>query len=525
MGTAVDRMRKLRLGRQLPIAALLTALVYAVLPFADFLNDNRRQGVDLGTVAPYALLVALPALAMVLAANLRKGVERAERVAVTFAAALFVFFNFRNLQKVLDRASLSALELEVWAVVFVAVTGLAYVFAARPLVRRYVLIAGLILLVVPMVQYTSFRLTEAGATNELESPQATAGSSGGGLGERPNIYFFVLDGYARDDQLAEQLGFDNRAFTSALEDTGFQVAQDSHASYPSTHLSIASTLEMRYLVTEDGEVSPDREDFYRVLRGENATVRSLRKLGYRYAVAPPGYWPGTRCSGIEDLCVDPIDGPGVLGGLGETDWAVMGMTPLAEAARRWVPDAGAGPYNEPDNVLDALREARLREPYFVYSHMMNPHPPYRYHPDCSSREVESGLEDWFEKPYLAMVRCANRLMSEAVERIVRRDPGAVIVIQGDHGTAFSVDTDQEVSAWSASQVEERLSPLNAVRLPEGCRGSLGDALALVNTLRTVLACVRDEPPDLVPFEAYVTNEDSGEVRRVTELLAPAPRPD
>lgn len=507
----------------MPTAALLTVLAYSVLPFAGFLNENKQQGIGMGTLIPYVLVVALPAIFVVLAVKLRKGREAAERAAVVVAACLFVFFNFHNLGKVLNRADLTDHELEIWASVFLAAIAVAYVLAKRPWIRLYVLVGGLLLVAIPIGQYASFRFTGSDGIEAVSHAQIPPGDRPGSAAERPNVYFFVLDGYGRNDQLLKHLDFDNGAFTRGLSRRGFHVGEQSYASYSATHLSIASTLEMDYLVTEGQEVSPDRDAFYRMLRGENETVRGFRALGYRYVVAPPGYWPGTRCSEIEDVCVEPLDGPGLLGGFGETEWAVMALTPLANAAQRWVPGAGVGPYNEPGHLLDALEKEGLREPYFVFSHMMNPHPPYRYHADCSLRDSESDPEAfgegrYLEHRYVDMLQCANKLMRRAVDRIIRRDPGAIIILQGDHGTAFTAGPDRAVSDWSREHVQERFSPLNAIRLPKRCRGSLNDSLALINTFPTVFACVRGKGPKLLPFKAYVTNENAGDVRSVLDKV-------
>ncbi len=60
---------------------------------------------------------------------------------------------------------------------------------------------------------------------------------------RPDIYYIVLDGYARADVLDGLYDFDNDDFISALESKGFVVPEQNHSNYPKTALSIASTLK------------------------------------------------------------------------------------------------------------------------------------------------------------------------------------------------------------------------------------------------------------------------------------------
>jgi hypothetical protein len=62
--------------------------------------------------------------------------------------------------------------------------------------------------------------------------------------ELPDIYFVVLDGYARSDVLARLYGTDNETFLNELETLGFYVARDSRSNYAQTALSLASMMNL-----------------------------------------------------------------------------------------------------------------------------------------------------------------------------------------------------------------------------------------------------------------------------------------
>jgi len=57
----------------------------------------------------------------------------------------------------------------------------------------------------------------------------------------PNIYYIILDGYARGDVLQEIYGYDNSEFLDHLATQGFYVADRSRANYCQTALSLASS--------------------------------------------------------------------------------------------------------------------------------------------------------------------------------------------------------------------------------------------------------------------------------------------
>ena len=66
--------------------------------------------------------------------------------------------------------------------------------------------------------------------------------------DRPfDIYYIVLDGYARGDILKEIYAYDNQPFLTQLEELGFYVADSSYANYNQTRLSIPSALNMAYM--------------------------------------------------------------------------------------------------------------------------------------------------------------------------------------------------------------------------------------------------------------------------------------
>jgi hypothetical protein len=117
----------------------------------------------------------------------------------------------------------------------------------------------------------------------------------------PNIYYLVFDRYAGADTLREVHGFDNSPFLGELAKRGFSVEGDSRSNYPSTSLSLASSLNMSYLDVLERYAGPADESALPVQRAvqENAVGRSLRAAGYRY-VHIGSWWDGTRRSPIAD---------------------------------------------------------------------------------------------------------------------------------------------------------------------------------------------------------------------------------
>ena len=118
----------------------------------------------------------------------------------------------------------------------------------------------------------------------------------------PDIYYVILDGYARADALARHYDFDNAPFLAALGARGFFVAEESLANYPYTYLSLASSLNGRYLTAEIAAGEPYRDYLARI---REATVpAAFRTRGYVYDLVR-SVWAGTTGSPLADETFGP----------------------------------------------------------------------------------------------------------------------------------------------------------------------------------------------------------------------------
>ena len=117
----------------------------------------------------------------------------------------------------------------------------------------------------------------------------------------PDIYYIVLDGYARNDTLAEYYGLDNSGFTDSLQQQGFYVADRSYSNYPVTRWSLTSSLNMRYIHKED-QRGNETSYLFSLLRN-NEVGRILKAQGYQY-VHFNTHWPGTYRCDLADQCYD-----------------------------------------------------------------------------------------------------------------------------------------------------------------------------------------------------------------------------
>lgn len=297
----------------------------------------------------------------------------------------------------------------------------------------------------------------------------------------PDVYYFILDSYARQDLLQQAYGYDNSEFLNGLRERGFYVADCSQSNYIRTELAMASTLNMSYLQGLDPaftEESTRRGVLWDSLK-HSAVRYNFEKLGYKTV----GFATGYAWSELEDA--DFFHVPDSFSS-GMTEFEVLFMdTTLARHATDlgWLDADEITGQNFRDRTLNVFEEiddiAGIPEPTFAYIHIISPHPPFVFGPDG---EPTDPADFWNEKKlyppglyaqgYQNQVTYINGRMLEAVDTLLS-DSGTppIIVIQGDHGP------------WLQPR-EKRFWILNAYYLP-GQNDELYPSISPVNTFRLV----------------------------------------
>jgi hypothetical protein len=518
-------------------------LLLPLWPFVSVAAYNRDEFIDLvevGQVAAATLAVALAVTAIARGLFRRSALRDIGDLVALLSCAFFSFPAAIGLsQSILpERARYYLITWTTIVLLLIALHALlrrtrGYHPALSAASIALVVVAGLPLL-------APAKRKEAGPVAPIT---ARANGGQGQVAERPNVYWIILDAYARADQLARVLDYDNSEFLAALRSRGFTVLDHAVANYPLTRLSIPSTLNAEFLLDDVRVSSP--EHAVDVLRGNNATVRFFKSLNYRYVHAQPGVWGPSSCGEPEGVCVDGrhrgapcglppdvcIRGDESLAGVSQTQILLMELTPITSILRVFpVPTATAlwlrrrvlSSFTTLDVVRTRLAELGDEGPFFAFVHIMQPHPPNLYHADCSPKdEIELDLEAWkvHEDGYVDNVSCANLQSLRLLDEILERDPDAWIILQSDHGTAFTIDLKAPLATWSPDQIAERMGVLNAMRLPARCRDLLYPSISLINSLAVISACLGEREPEYLPDISYLTPNDSshpefGKVRRV-----------
>ena len=314
----------------------------------------------------------------------------------------------------------------------------------------------------------------------------------------PDIYYIILDAYARADDLLEVYQFDNSDFLEGLRGMGFYVADWSQSNYTSTHFSVTSSLNMDYLQSLDESIydgAPFDVAPLWPLLGNNAVRRNLECIGYEVVAFDSGWHAlGWRDA---DVYISPVSTSlaetlELSGGIN----AFESMLLQSSAALILTDAATIMPKNLEIDTSGPFRDHRLRMlyqlnslervvpaiqgPKFVFAHILVTHTPYVFGPNGEAIELEGrftfadtgeDLADDQEKArYLDQITFINLRMENAIREILEvSETPPVIIIQSDHG----------------SDMGQRLSILNAYYLPKGGNQLLYNTISPVNSFRVV----------------------------------------
>jgi hypothetical protein len=472
-------------------------LLFAVFPVLFLLRENLAYTSygELGRslAAVLALCAAAWAVAGIVARN-------AAKAALLTSLFLFVFF---LLGRVLEDGSTLGFAAAGLGAAWVA--GSAAVLRARSIERAaaFATSVGVVLVAMNLTGLVvgAFRHgatpPPAAQTGALPAASELARHAGA----RPDIYYIVLDGYARGDVLKERFGYDDEPFLASLRAQGFFVADRSVANYPQTLLSLASTLNVRYLDAEDARnIRARGRKYLRDLILQNAVVERLKGLGYEVYCFESGY-VGTQLEADVIVSAGPA--------LNEPELNLLNTTVLphlAGALQAVRAPGGATTSAALDSfeahrgrvlhTLDAVAKLPVtKHPKFVFAHVLSPHPPFVF--DAGGKPVKQGLPLSFgdgshfyknglsrgdyRRLYRDQVAHVNRQVSAAVTKILATaQTPPVIVVQADHGPGSGLDWESEAK----SDLGERFGILNAYYAP-AATAALSREISPVNTFRVL----------------------------------------
>jgi hypothetical protein len=300
----------------------------------------------------------------------------------------------------------------------------------------------------------------------------------------PDVYYIVVDAYARDDTLLEDHLFDNTPFLNQLEEMGFYIAYCSQSNYSQTQLSLSSSLNMEYLQALGEQFSPgntSRVELQDLIR-HSLVRQTFEELGYKTVAFETGF----KYTQWEDADLYLTPSQGVIHNIqftgGLSDFEVMlintsaGLV-IADAARA-LPQYLQAELDNPrlvhrERILYALEQLRnlpdVQGPKLVFAHLVIPHPPYVFGANGEFTDYDldanTGYPDQISYLNKQLIPILQQLITES-------QTPPIIILQADHGAIHSPPS-------------KRLNILNAYYFPANMQSQLYDRISPVNSFRLV----------------------------------------
>lgn len=415
--------------------------------------------------------------------------------AILTSLMLIYFFSYGHFFSFVDDGFIGSFKfgihtymLPVWTLIFTA--GVFLVFRTKKDLGNFTKILNVvaICLVAMSVSNTlifNFRSASHRRGSQLSrQPDGNVAVDAGKLDNKPDIYYIILDEYARANILQEVFDHDSSPFISHLKDKGFFVSENSKSNYMQTLLSIPSSMNFRYLddlAETYGRESKDKRPI-RDLTAGNRVFGFLKDLGYSTISFSTGY-------DFSELNNADIYLSGVFTANGFLN-ELLNSTPLM-SLEKFSMNVHYAHYKRLNYTFDKLAEtAKMPSPHVVFAHILCPHTPYVFDENGNFtgqsgafRLDESKLELEERKArYLAQLKYVDKRITRTIDGILansKKKP--IIVVQGDHGIRWRLN--DKPGGYSAA--DRHFAILNALYLPGFDYSELDNNITPVNTFRII----------------------------------------
>ena len=309
---------------------------------------------------------------------------------------------------------------------------------------------------------------------------------------KPDIYYIVLDGYARADILHEMFDFNNSDFINYLQNKGFIIPSSNHSNYPATPLSISSTLNMEYIQTLVPSLDKNYQRWLMSPFIDHSRVRSLLESQGYQTISISTNWTITdnpttdryfhprpvMLSDFEGFVLDetPLQ-------LLEPILGTVASLPNADSHREIIR------YN-----FDTLTDLpNLPGPKFVFAHIISPHPPFvsdkngnpigqQYNFTFQDANEFPGSLEEYPTRYVDQVQFVNDHVRKIVDAIIAHSQTPpIIILQADHGSGMLTD----LASPANTCIRERFSPFAAYFLPGIDKDVIPSDISNVNIFRII----------------------------------------
>lgn len=336
----------------------------------------------------------------------------------------------------------------------------------------------------------------------------------------PDIYYIILDAYARDDTLREIYDYDNSEFIDFLKNNGFYVASQSKSNYAHTFLSLSSSLNMEYVNYFTDEIGINSNDVSIPLQkiSKNKVVSFLKSKGYDFINFSSGWGPTDKNN---DADINIQNGQQIIIGKYQFSINEYYLTILKTTiAYPFLEDfIATSMRNKIINNFDKILEVpNIDGPTFVLAHFPVPHPPFLF--DVNGDLPKQSELDLIGEVYEDKINYLNQLIyvtnktQYMIERLLYlAGKNSIIILQSDHGPCTILGHPFEWERPPENKINgirERMYILNAYYFPNYKEDKLSydllyNSISPVNSFRMIFNLYFGEDLEILPDYNYYSD--------------------
>ena len=432
--------------------------------------------------------LAIVSVSIIIWIVIRKIIKNSNKAALITGVGVVFFFYFGYVQDALNGILVSNIPVNktsilvpISIIIFIILT--IYFIKSKNNFESIIKIANVVSITLILVVCVQFIIPDASA-------------------EKPNVYHIILDEYTDNEILTKKFGYNNEKFLEFLNNNGFYMHDKLFSTFGGTVKELNVIFNMEY-PKKLGWMSEDYESL------NNNKVMSIFSNQNYSIIETNSMMRWKNFSDVDTkLCYDTnfINS--------EFLDQVLGKSIIRYFLEKYQQDTRR------DTVrctFDVLNEITLKTdgPKYVFSHVYVPHPPFLFGPNGENvipdhREI-SGLQSW-ENPqgYVNQLIYATNEITVVIKNIVKNDPNAIVIVQGDTGTLTGTD----ISKKTMKEIYQAHSILYAVRIPDV---EDSDYMIPVNTYRVIFNNYFNMNYDYLEYHGYLVDND-GNVEDITKKL-------
>jgi len=425
----------------------------AIYPVLALLSFNLGEVKANAGIRPMLFSILITAVLLLLMKQLYRNWHRA---AFASAGLALLFFTYGQVYDAIfdkwNTPNLIVWMVTTWTILALTVLVLAALrnirFEAAAVALNIILFGLLVYPTVQIIQDVMTQTPSAAREPYFKSQDLNVSTQA----TLPDIYYIMPEDYGRVDLLGQRFDIDVTSFMQNLKDMGFYVAECSQSNYPTSVLSLGSSLNMEYLQNLDKSFDPKSINQHPIWNSitNSAVVADLKKAGYKTVAFATGFaWSELDNS---DVYYSPSP---LTSGVTNFESLLLRTTPIRYVNNNQLfnlDEIDGQQYRERTmlifNSMESL--AKMPGPKFVFVHLIIPHEPFVFGPDGSPIDPAPFLNekrrytfDAYKLGFQNEIPFLNTKLEESLKTLIAdsaRPP--VIILQTDTSPLFMTGSDQ-----------------------------------------------------------------------------------